>query len=478
MTPRHVLVIQLARLGDLVQTWPLLRQLRRAYPGAQLSLLSDEKLHDLAGFGPEIDGLSGLDLEKAAQLAPGRAGEAYNILSRAVENLKSRKFDIVYNLNFSRLSLLIAYLLGVPVVGCRPAAGGREVWREPWLAYVYGLVHARVFNRIHLSDMFRHLAPPATVPETTPPPAASREPLIAMQTATRHPKRTWPLTFYAELAGRLIETLGARIWLTGTAEERGLGESLIRSLPPSWRERVTNLQGITTLSELTERLKQADLLISGDTGTLHLAAAMGTKVVGIFLGPASCFETGPYGPEQWVVQAEPPCHPCAEAGPGCPEPVCRTMIPPKLAAEVASAACGQGEFPDEKYPGVRVYRTAMESFGVRYEVRAGRHLVWADLVGQAYRVAGAQVLGGGLQPLPLQAASLSLADRRNLQRLAGALRNGAVAVAPAVRQALVPLWAFEKTLASQTAWKEMEPPVQVVMQKVKKVLREELEKFV
>jgi ADP-heptose:LPS heptosyltransferase len=477
LSPRRILIIQLARLGDLVQTWPLLKQLRQAYPRTQISLLSDETLHDLAGFGPEMDELVGLDLKKTAQLATNRAGEAYDTVSRAMENLQSRKFDLVYNLNFSRVSLLIAHLLEAPVIGYRPAAGGREVWRDPWLAYIYGLVHARVFNRVHLSDVFRHLAPPVAVPEKSPPPPASREAIIALQAATRHPTRTWPLAFFAELASRLIEALGARIWLMGTAEERALGEGLVRSLPPSWRERVANLQGVTSLRELAERLEEADLLISGDTGTLHLAAAMGTNVVGIFLGPASCFETGPYGAGHWVIQAEPPCHPCAEAGPGCPEPVCRTMIPAALVAGVAAAACGQGKGRSADFPGVRVYRSAMDPFGVRYGICAGRPPGWADLVGQAYRLAGAQVVGGGLRPLPLQVVSLPLADRRNLQHLAGVLRNGAVATDTAVQQALAPLRAFEKTLARQTAWKAMALPVPVLMQNVKAALSQELERF-
>jgi ADP-heptose:LPS heptosyltransferase len=478
LTPRRILIIQLARLGDLVQTWPLLRQLRQAYPQAQLSLLSDEPLHDLAGFGPEIDEWLGLDLKKTLLLAPRRADEAYNTLSRVMENLQRRKFDLIYNLNFSRLSLLLAHLLGAPVIGYRPAAGGREVWREPWLAYIYALVHARAFNRVHLSDVFRHLAPSVRVPEISPRPPASREPIIAIQAATKHPKRTWPLAFFAELAGRLIETLGARIWLTGSAEERALGESLVRSLPPFWRERVTILQGLTSIGELAERLQEADLLISGDTGTQHLAAAMGTKVVGIFLGPACCFETGPYGAGHWVIQAEPPCHPCAEAGPECTEPVCRTMISPGLVGELAAAACGQGECRPAYLPGVRVYRSAMDPFGVSYEICAGRPPGWADLVGQAYRMAGAHVAGSALLPMPLPATPLPNADARTLQHLAGALRNGGIAADPTVQQALAPLRAFEKTLEGQTTWKAVEPPVPVLMQKVKAVLREELEKFV
>ena len=111
---------------------------------------------------------------------------------------------------------------------------------------------------------------------------------------------------FTKVAGLLVNRLGARVWLLGTKAEASLGEALSEGLTPAQRERVVNLQGRTNLLELAARLRLAHLLISGDTGTLHLAAALGTRTVGLFLGPASCFETGPYGEGHYVFQAEPP----------------------------------------------------------------------------------------------------------------------------------------------------------------------------
>jgi ADP-heptose:LPS heptosyltransferase len=129
------------------------------------------------------------------------------------------------------------------------------------------------------------------------------------------------------LAGLLVNRLGAQVWLVGTKTEAPLGEALREGLTPAQRERVINLQGRTDLLELAERLREAHLLVSGDTGILHIAATLGTRTVAMFLRPASCFETGPYGEGHYVLQAEPPCHPCTEAGAACPEPICQAMIP-------------------------------------------------------------------------------------------------------------------------------------------------------
>jgi ADP-heptose:LPS heptosyltransferase len=475
---RRLLVMQLARLGDLVQTWPLLHGLRQAYPQARLGLLMDESWRDLACFGPPVDELHTFAPEKTARLACRRPDAAYQALSRWVGDLQDHNFDIAYNLNFSRLSLLAAHLIKAPVKGYRPAAGGREFWREPWLAFIYALVHARVFNRVHLSDVFRHLAPTVETGSASPapPPASGREPVIALQLATRHPKRTWPLPFFVHLACMLIQRLGARLCLLGSAGERPLGARLLRSLPPSFRERLDNLQGRTGLGELAERLQEADLLISGDTGTLHLAAALGTPVAAIFLGPALCFETGPYGIGHVILQAEPLCHPCAEAGPDCQEPVCRGMIGPELAAAAVCAMWGHKDLSNAVHPpaGVRVYQSVMDRFGADYAIRAGKPPGWADLVGRAYRAAGARLLERPLPPPLEPAPELPATDLRILENLMSALRNGAAASPEAAATpALTPLWAFQKALQRQEAWQAGEPALDR-LQTLKAALAEEL----
>lgn len=484
MSPRRILVLQLARLGDLVQTWPLLRKLRQAYPEARLSLLADRSLADLAGMGPRVDDLYALDLREISFLASQRPEEAYRRLARLLMEWQNPGFDLVFNLNFSRLSLLTAYLLGGRVIGYQPVHGGREFWREPWLALVYGLVHARAFNRLHLSDVFRHLAPISNAEPAARPAKASPagEPVIALQLATRHPRRTWPLGYFSRLAGLLVEKLGARIWLLGTAAERPLGEELLSSLEPPLRERLVNLQGRTDLAELAGRLAEADLVVSGDTGTLHLAAALGTPVTAIFFGPASCFETGPYGPGHVVLQAEPTCHPCREAEGDCEAPFCQRMITPELVAGAVLERFGQNNpyLAAGIPPSVRIYESFWDGFGVNYAIRRGRPPGWADLVGWAYRAAGARLLKlpPPRWPSPFD-TQLSSQDFRALLGLVDMLKNGIrMADDPSVDRALVPLRAFGQVLARQAAWKGSKSGARAWFKEVKVALGQELAQFI
>jgi len=212
VTEGRVLVVQLARLGDLVQTWPLLRRLRHQAPGLSVDLLADRRLRALHALGPELDHIWEVELGSLPLLAQRDLTAAYDQVQHLAGGLRAREYDLVYNLNFSRLSLLLSYLAGGEVRGYQPARGGREFFRDPWLALVFALVHARQVNRVHLSDVFRHLAPGRDLDPRPPAPVSRHgEPIIAVQVATRHPQRTWPLKAFTRLAGLLVNRLGAWI---------------------------------------------------------------------------------------------------------------------------------------------------------------------------------------------------------------------------------------------------------------------------
>jgi ADP-heptose:LPS heptosyltransferase len=452
MTPKRILVLQLARLGDLVQTWPLLHRLRHAYPGVRLSLLTDQRLLPLQGVAPPVEEHLGFDFVQLAALAERDWPAAYNLVAGLLEKLRTRRYDLVFNLNFSRLSLLLTHLLDCPAQGYLPVAGGRDFLRDPWLAFIYSLVHARRFNRFHLTDVFRHLAPAPGETAPAPDRPATGDQFIALQLATRHPRRTWPLEHFTWLARLLLPRWEGRLLLLGTAAERPLGERLRAALPEVLRERVVNLQGRTSLEELAELLGRVQLLVSGDTGTLHLAAGLGVQVVALFLGPAMCFETGPYGSGHYVLQAEPSCHPCAEAASPCPEQVqvCSAMLPPQPVAHLVFSLLEQGAVSaNGGLPaGARLYRSRLEPFGVFYEPLEQSPPRFEDLVGQAYRQAGASLAGEPLSLTPAVSPSLSTDTRQDLQAvLQGATNGGPPPEQPAVASALKPLAAFSRELA-------------------------------
>jgi ADP-heptose:LPS heptosyltransferase len=448
--------MQLARLGDLVQTWPLLARLKGAWPQCRVDVLCDASLAPLARQHPAVNEAVELKWGAWAALTPHDPVRACRLAAGQAAALRNRGYELVFNLNFSRLSLLLGYLTGAPLRGYQPVQGGREFGRPPWLAYIFALAHARSLNQVHISDVFRHLGPPVRHEEPLFPSPARRggELRLALQLATRHPKRTWPRSSFADLARRLVGGLGARLVLLGTEAERPSGEWLIRALPASHRQRLVNLMGRTSLPELAAELRQANLLVSGDTGTLHLAASLGVRTLGLFFGPAHCLETGPYGPGHAVLQAEPPCHPCAETSP-CPDPVCARMITPEAVAQ-AAADLVEGEIGEvASLPaGVRLYESARDWLGAAYRVRQGAPAGLRQALGKAYRRAAAPLLG--LTPPPVAGEpELPTHLKHFLARLAAAGRRLGSDSDPADSPALVPLLAFRAELLRQAAWQGM-----------------------
>jgi ADP-heptose:LPS heptosyltransferase len=115
--------------------------------------------------------------------------------------------------------------------------------------------------------------------------------------------------------------------ITGSSTDRDLTARITARM----REKALNLAGRTTLPELAGILQKARVAITADTGPMHLAAALGTKVVAIF-GPTAAGRTGPFGVGHRVVRLGVECSPCFQRR--CPEPWCLLDLPPEAVQAV------------------------------------------------------------------------------------------------------------------------------------------------
>ena len=129
--------------------------------------------------------------------------------------------------------------------------------------------------------------------------------LVIVHTQARWGTKRWTSRKIAELADRLIERYGAHIIFTGAKDDHPAIEETINLM----RHRAVNAAGKTTLRELAYLVKQVKLIITTDSGPMHIAAAMGKPVVALF-GPTSPRRTGPYTERALIVSAQLPCSPC------------------------------------------------------------------------------------------------------------------------------------------------------------------------
>jgi ADP-heptose:LPS heptosyltransferase len=149
-----------------------------------------------------------------------------------------------------------------------------------------------------------------SAPGSTPPDrgASSRDraPLVGLHVSGGRAIKQWEPDRFGEVAQRLIDAAGATIVLTGSADDRALVTRVREMLPP---QHTIDVAGHLDLLTLAAILADLDLLITGDTGPMHLAAAVATPVVAVF-GPSDPVRYAPRGRLDCVVRVDLPCSPC------------------------------------------------------------------------------------------------------------------------------------------------------------------------
>ncbi len=312
---KHHLIIQLARFGDLVQTKRLVHSLSGA--GNEVHLLVDgslvqlgrllypqAKIHSIYAHGPGVHG----------NLGPVQVFEHNR---KVMQLLADLKFSQVYNLNFSGLNHALSRLFAPEIVrghGCR----GRQPARSQWTDFGFRWARNRASWGINLVDYWAHLADSPLAPDKVNPSAIARGGGLGVVLAGRNSRRSLPPAILGNVAAVLWSSSGRKnITLLGSASERDAGRELASMLQPAMRDKVNNLAGKTDWKGLFEVVSGLDMLLTPDTGTMHLAAHLGTPVQAMFLSSAWCHETGPYGAGHTVWQVVRSCAPCLESQP-CP----------------------------------------------------------------------------------------------------------------------------------------------------------------
>lgn len=409
--PHRLVVIQLARLGDFLQSTPLLAALRARHPRARIMAVVGPAQAPLAQSSGLVDEVMALD---PATLEDAAAGDRGRLALARVEGLCAplwrRTAQAVYNLNYSRLAAGVAAgWERAALHGWRMDQAKHRLRGAAWSGFVMHNVADRRLTRLHLCDILASYAEPEAPPlvrlaqrveegavEQARELLGARRPRVALQLGANNDLRRWPLASFASLAKALLDQ-GLEVCLVGSHGERGLGRRLKEALGPAG-ERVRDLMGRTDLPGLAAVLAAMDLVVSGDTGSLHLATAVGAPVLALFMGPAQAHETGPYGAGHLVLQARDACGPCQEDAPACGGAApCRRLLDPVM---VAGAARGllegrpalevglELDLPE----GVEPLLAEMDGFGQRYRPLRPRPLEPLTALALALRQAGRALL--------------------------------------------------------------------------------------
>lgn len=334
---KRILLIQLASIGDVVYTTPVFSGLKERFKDAELYFLTEDQNCELVADDPHIDGVFAFDKEGFLQGLFGSDGiDRTKIhLKEFVRRLRDKGFDLVINLHTSPRSAALTKL-----VACENTWGltlddqGLPcVLGHPWVHYRYwtmregssglGIVELHLLMaNVDPSQRETHIYVDGPSREKTDRLLESlniKDGFIGLFPGSNYPSRRWPKENFAGLGDLIQSIYGTRIIIFGGQNDRDLADWISRSMKVT----PTNLAGKTSLRELAGLLERASLLITNDSGPLHIACAVKTPTITL-TGPAWI---GPYGPGHLVLVARLPCIGCPKFV--CDEHTCMEMITPQ-----------------------------------------------------------------------------------------------------------------------------------------------------
>jgi len=382
--PIRCLVIQLAQLGDTLQSLMALRAAKQLYPNLEIHFLAREQFAAAAKRVPWIQNVFTLPVDSL--VSPVLSGhrteaEALSQVANWVSPLTENSWDMIINWSFSEASSFLTGLLPARVkLGYTRSGDGTFSSADGWSRYIQAIVQCRVPQNIHMTDVLTtqlltalqiHVGDPVTdgnsqvtsktffsltlsEREVAQLAGDSRRKWIAIQLSTEKSEKAWDPDNWAKFALTILERhpdygiflLGDKGDLAREHAFRGHLKELTDQLPSSVdcnqlvKHGIVSFVGEASFDLWASLVSRSQWLIAGDTAAIHLASLLGTRVLNLSFDQARFSETGPYGNGHYILKSSTACQSCLNQG--SPEPHnCRTSITPETAYAVWSYASSE-----------------------------------------------------------------------------------------------------------------------------------------
>jgi len=313
----NILIVKLSAVGDVIHTLPSLTALRKRYPEAHITWVVEEGASDLLAGHPCLDRV----LVSRRKTWLGRLKKGRDVrrtleeIKTFLAELRSRPYDLVIDFHGLLKSAALVFL----------SAGKRRLGYDS-LQELSGLFYnEKIFEDLGKHAVLRYLDlvsylggdprnPHFEIPEDEnnrtrveqllrKSGLAPEQPFFALNPVAYWDTKLWDSEKFGELCRRINGEMGVPVILTGSRSDGILRE--IEAYCP----RSINLGGKTTLKDLACLYRLAGLVITTDSGPMHLAAAVGTPTIALF-GPTDPNRTGPFGKNHRVIRRDLPCSPC------------------------------------------------------------------------------------------------------------------------------------------------------------------------
>jgi ADP-heptose:LPS heptosyltransferase len=314
--PRRILLLRLERVGDLVMVLEAIAMVRAMAPDAAIDLVVGSWNRAVADLIPAVTSIETLN---APWIAPEGSGLSWSALVARAKAWRTKQYDLAINFEPDiRGNLLLALSGASRRVGFVSGGGGAaltDAMTPDPRAHIAENAKALVERAFaSLEAPAARLVPSLNVPEHARRRAAELVrpprhgiPLIGIQPATGRRIKEWDPVRFAEIGAELARTRGASVVLIGSVSDKPVIDAVRAAWPSDVP--VTELPPDVDLVLLAAALERLTLFITGDTGPMHLAAAVGTPVLAIF-GPSLPTRYAPLSSKSRVVRIDIPCSPC------------------------------------------------------------------------------------------------------------------------------------------------------------------------
>ncbi|HIO69873.1 MAG TPA: lipopolysaccharide heptosyltransferase II [Nitrospirales bacterium] len=303
--PERILLLKPSSLGDIIHALPTLAAIRRTFPEAHISWLVKKAWAPILHHHPLLDDI--IEVEFSAVRLFGLIG-----------SLRARRFDIVVDLQGLLRTGVLSWLSGAATrIGFTDAREGSSLFytrrivapmremhavdRYLCLASALGATSSKSeFVLPYRSDEKRRgeaLFTKAGLDDASN--------VIGIAPSARWVTKRWPAESFAAVADQLQYEGPHKVVFIGVTQEK----SEVARVKRAMRTEAADLTGLTTVGDLPAVMRRLRLLITNDSGPMHVAAAVGTSVVAVF-GPTSSACTGPYGDGHTVLTSPVDCRPC------------------------------------------------------------------------------------------------------------------------------------------------------------------------
>ncbi|HEY9868647.1 MAG TPA: glycosyltransferase family 9 protein [Candidatus Obscuribacterales bacterium] len=343
-----ILVVRNDGVGDLVLTGPLLKALRSSFPDAWISLLVRPATRNLVELCPYVDEVLTFDRKSSDKSTLAVVRRLLRAIRLSASSLWRRRFDVAIVPRWEADHFFASYLAYLSGATCRIGYSERVTAHKQR----YNSGYDRLFTRVLCDKSIKHeLEHNLDIIDCLGGTAVSRQlevwleeddnryaegilsclepesPVVAVGIGSASPARRWPAERFAEACSWLTHAVGCQVVLVGSPREMPLAEQVVAMC----RGRVLNAVGRTTLRQAAALLGSCNFYMGNNTGTMHLAAAMGRPVIEISCNASTCSAShrhsserfGPWGVEHCLVQPRRPLPGCSD---GCHKPEAHCIL--------------------------------------------------------------------------------------------------------------------------------------------------------